>query len=81
MSAQNGNVWNIQYFNNPSWTQPYYVGTTSSFIDFNWGTVPPAPGMPSTNWTATMTSSVNFNRPPTSSRRWPTTRSRCRSTA
>lgn len=62
MSAQNGNVWNIQYFNNPSWTQPYYVGTTSSFIDFNWGTVPPAPGMPaSTNWTATMTSSVNFN--------------------
>ena len=61
MSAQNGNVWNIQYFNNPNWSPPYYVGVTSSFIDFNWGTVPPAPGMPSTNWTATMTSSVNFN--------------------
>ena len=58
--AQNGNTWTIQYFNNPNWTPPYALGAYSAYIDFNWGTVPPGPGMPSTNWTATMTSSVYF---------------------
>ena len=32
----------------------------SPYIEFNWGTIPPAPGMPSTNWTATMTSTAYF---------------------
>lgn len=58
--AQNGNVWNIQYYNNPNWSGGPILGMTSSYVDFNWGTVPPGPGMPSTNWTATMTSSVYF---------------------
>ena len=58
--AQNGNVWNVSYFNNSNWTAPPAMGIQSSYIDFNWGTVPPGPGMPSTNWTATMTSSVYF---------------------
>ena len=58
--AQNGNVWNVSYFNNSNWTAPPAMGMQSSYIDFNWGTVPPGPGMPSTNWTATMTSSVYF---------------------
>lgn len=58
--AQNGNIWNIQYYNNPNWSGGPVLGMTSSYVDFNWGTVPPGPGMPSTNWTATMTSSVYF---------------------
>ena len=58
--AQNGNVWNVSYFANPNWTAPAAMSMQSSYIDFNWGTVPPGPGLPSTNWTATMTSSAYF---------------------
>jgi len=58
--AQNGNVWNVQFYNNPNWTAPPAMSMQSSYIDFNWGTVPPGPGLPSTNWTATMTSSVYY---------------------
>ena len=61
LSAQSGNTWAIQYFNNSSWSGSPAMGTYSPYIDFNWGTVPPGPGMPSTNWTATMTSSAIFN--------------------
>jgi hypothetical protein len=58
--AQNGNVWNVSYFANPNWTAPAAMSMQSSYIDFNWGTVPPGPGLPSTNWTATMTSAAYF---------------------
>lgn len=58
--AQSGNVWNVSYYANPNWSGTPAMGMTSSYIDFNWGTVPPGPGMPSTNWTATMTSSAYF---------------------
>ena len=58
--AQNGNVWNVSYFANPNWAAPAAMGIQSSYIDFNWGTVPPGPGLPATNWTATMTSSAYF---------------------
>lgn len=58
--AQNGNVWNVSYFANLNWTAPAAMSMQSSYIDFNWGTVPPGPGLPSTNWTATMTSSAYF---------------------
>jgi hypothetical protein len=58
--AQNGNVWNVSYFANPNWSAPPSMGMQSPYIDFNWGTVPPGPGLPSTNWTATMTSAVYF---------------------
>ena len=60
LAAQNGNVWNISYYTNTNWSGTPAMGQSDSYIDFNWGTVPPGPGMPSTNWTATMTSSVNF---------------------
>lgn len=59
-SAQNGNTWSIWYYNNSSWSGSPILGITSAYIDFNWGTVPPGPGMPSTNWTASMSSSVYF---------------------
>jgi hypothetical protein len=58
--AQSGNSWYIQYYSDPNWSVPS-VSMYSAYIDFNWGTVPPAPGMPSTNWTATMTSTAYFN--------------------
>jgi hypothetical protein len=57
--AQSGNSWYIQYYSDPNWSVPS-VGMYSSYVDFNWGTVPPAPGMPSSNWTATMTSTAYF---------------------
>lgn len=58
--AQSGNVWYVQYFNNPNWSSGPIVTMNSQYVDFNWGTVAPAPGMPSENWTATMTSSAYF---------------------
>ncbi len=57
--AQSGNSWYVQYYSDPNWSVPS-VGMYSPYIEFNWGTVPPAPGMPSTNWTASMTSSAYF---------------------
>ena len=60
LMAQNGNTWNVSYYANTSWSGTPALGMVNPYIDFNWGTVPPGPGMPSTNWTATMSSSVNF---------------------
>jgi hypothetical protein len=59
--AQSGNVWYVQYFANPNWSGGPSLTMNSSYVDFNWGTVPPGPGLPNTNWTATMTSSAYFN--------------------
>ena len=58
--AQSGNSWYVQYYSDSNWTTPS-VSMYSAYIDFNWGTTPPAPGMPSTNWTATLTSTAYFN--------------------
>ena len=60
LMAQNGNTWNVSYYANTDWSGTPAMGTVNPYIDFNWGTVAPGPGMPSTNWTATMSSSVNF---------------------
>lgn len=58
--AQTGNTWNVQFYANPNWSGSPSLSYSSPYIDFNWGTVPPGPGMPADNWTATMTSSVFF---------------------
>ena len=58
--AQTGNMWTVSYFNNPDWSGSPVLGTYAPAVDFNWGTVPPGPGMPATNWTATMTSTAYF---------------------
>ncbi len=58
--AQTGNMWTVSYFNNPDWSGGPVLGTYAPSVDFNWGTVPPGPGMPATNWTATMTSTAYF---------------------
>jgi hypothetical protein len=60
LQAQNGNVWSIAFYANPDWAGEPVMGMQSSYIDFNWGTAPPGPGMPATDWTATMTSSAYF---------------------
>jgi hypothetical protein len=57
--AQSGNSWFVQYYNSSNWSNPS-VSMYSAYIDFNWGTTPPAPGMPADNWTATMTSTAYF---------------------
>lgn len=58
--AQTGNTWTVQFYANPNWSGSPSLSYSSPYIDFNWGTVPPGPGMPADNWTATMTSSVFF---------------------
>lgn len=58
--AQTGNTWTVQFYANPNWSGSPALIYSSPYIDFNWGTVPPGPGMPADNWTATMTSSVFF---------------------
>jgi hypothetical protein len=58
--AQNGNTWTVQFYANPDWSGSPSLIYYSPYIDFNWGTVPPGPGLPAENWTATMTSSVYF---------------------
>lgn len=58
--AQTGNTWTVQFYANPNWSGSPSLIYSSPYIDFNWGTVPPGPGMPADNWTATMTSSVFF---------------------
>ena len=58
--AQTGNTWTVQFYANPNWSGSPSLIYSSPYVDFNWGTVPPGPGMPADNWTATMTSSVFF---------------------
>jgi hypothetical protein len=58
--AQSGNTWYVQYFTNPNWSGSPALTMDSSYIDFNWGSVPPGPRLPNTNWTAIMTSSAYF---------------------
>ncbi len=60
LHAQSGNMWNVSYYNNPNWSGSPVLGTYAPAVDFNWGTVPPGPGMPATNWTATMTTTAYF---------------------
>jgi hypothetical protein len=58
--AQNGNTWTVQFYPNPNWSGAPAMSYYSPYVDFNWGTVPPGPGMPAENWTATMTTSAFF---------------------
>ena len=58
--AQSGNTWYVQYYANPNWSGAPAMSMNSTYIDFNWGTNPPGPGMPADNWTGTMTSTAYF---------------------
>jgi PKD repeat protein len=47
--------WRGEYFSNPNLEGQSAVVRNDPSIDFNWGTDPPAPGMPSENWSARWT--------------------------
>jgi hypothetical protein len=59
-TAQNGNQWRVDYYPNLDWAG-YPVATYSTgLVAFNWGTNPPAYGMPAQDWTARMTTDAFF---------------------
>lgn len=60
VAAQNGNQWRVDYYPNLDWAG-YPVATYSTgLVAFNWGTNPPAYGMPAQDWTARMTTDAFF---------------------
>jgi hypothetical protein len=56
--AQSGNVWQVQYYNNPYLSGSPYSTVNSNFVAFNWGDAPPLQGMPQTNWSARLTTNA-----------------------
>lgn len=59
-TAQSGNQWQVDFYPNLDWAGYPAVTFWTSLIAFNWGSNPPAPGMPASNWTARMTSNAFF---------------------
>src|SRR5512136_2191953 len=58
--AQSGNVWRIDYFNNPNWAGAPVQTDFNSWIAFNWGLGSPGPNVPVDNFTARMTTDAFF---------------------
>jgi hypothetical protein len=56
--AQAGSAWQIDFFPNTSWAGAPAFTSFANVINFNWGTSAPGPRMPSSNWTARMTTST-----------------------
>lgn len=61
VQAQNGNVWQINYWPNPSWQGFSPFSQQVGLLAFNWGTGAPMPGMPVDNFTATATTTAWFS--------------------
>lgn len=59
--AQNGNIWQINYWSNPSWQGYSPFSQQVGILAFNWGTGAPMPGMPVDNFTATATTTAWFS--------------------
>ncbi len=59
--AQSGNVWNVSFYPNPGWSPPPVYSYTTTNPYFNWGTAPPGPNMPTSNWSAVMTTNAGFS--------------------
>ena len=53
--------WRGEYFDNPDLNGDPALVRNDPVINFNWGTNPPAPGLPATNWSARWT--INRNVP------------------
>ena len=60
LRAQTGNQWLVNYYNNPDWAGNPVFTQFSPYLNFNWGTNPPAPNMPADNWTARMVTDAFF---------------------
>ncbi len=58
--AQSGNVWRIDYFNNPNWAGVPVQTDFNSWIAFNWGLGSPGPAVPADNFSARMTTDAFF---------------------
>jgi hypothetical protein len=58
--AQSGNLWQVQYYNNPYLLGSPYSTVSTYYVAFNWGDAPPLQGMPQTNWSARLTTSAYF---------------------
>jgi uncharacterized protein YraI len=55
--GQFGTNWTVQYFNNRDLSgTPAITTTAPNGVNFNWGTSPPDPSFPNTNWSARFTS-------------------------
>ncbi len=58
--SQSSNLWQVFFYPNTSWSgNPVFTQQVPA-LNYNWGTLPPGPNMPSTNWTATATTSAYF---------------------
>jgi hypothetical protein len=58
--AQSGNMWRIDYFNNPNWAGAPVQTDFNSWIAFNWGLGSPGPAVPVDNFSARMTTDAFF---------------------
>jgi len=61
VQAQSGNIWQINFWPNPSWQGYSPFSMQSGVLAFNWGTGAPMPGMPADNFTARATTSAWFS--------------------
>lgn len=59
--AQSGNTWQVVMYPNPTWSPPAAFTYTTTNPYFNWGTAAPGPNMPTSNWSAVMTSNAGFS--------------------
>ncbi len=60
-AQQGGGLWTVTYFNNPNLEGSPVATESVASINFNWGTNPPNPAVPSTNWSARYTSIQQFS--------------------
>jgi hypothetical protein len=60
VSAQSGNTWTANYFNNPNWSGNPVLVQFVPFVSFNWGTGSPGAGIPVDNFTARFDTSAFF---------------------
>ena len=60
VAAQNGNQWRVDYYPNLDWAGYPAATFATGLVAFNWGSNPPAYGMPAQDWTARMTTDAFF---------------------
>jgi hypothetical protein len=58
--AQTGNMWRVDFFNNPNWAGFPVMTQFNPFISFNWGLGSPGPAVPVDNFTGRFTTDAFF---------------------
>lgn len=59
-AAQSSNTWRVEFYNNSTLSGSPVFTFDTAFINFNWGDLPPAPGVPADYFTARMRTSAFF---------------------